>query len=136
MRRPDPRSAAVALLVAGCCLSAGYGVTGCGTASPDRPAAPTRPNAGTPTENPRPGDFNGDGYDDFTTVLTSQSKDRSRSEENLVVVYGSRDGLAPATAQRTSPGKKYAYFTSPCAPTSTATATPTWSSAAAGATPV
>ncbi|MEV7137033.1 FG-GAP and VCBS repeat-containing protein [Streptomyces tauricus] len=113
--RGPRRPAAVALLATGCCLVAGYGVTGCGAGSPDRPAAtaPTKPSAGKPAGNPRPGDFNGDGYDDFTTVLTSQSKDKARSEENLVVVYGSRDGLAPATARRTSPGTKYAYFTSP-----------------------
>ncbi|MEW2573860.1 FG-GAP and VCBS repeat-containing protein [Streptomyces sp. NPDC047070] len=110
MRRAGPSRAAVALLTAGCCL-----LTGCAGGSPDDPATPTRtkPGTGKPSTDPRPGDFNGDGYDDFTTVLTSRSKDRSRSEETLVVVYGSRDGLAPATAKRTSPGTEFAYFTSP-----------------------
>ncbi|MFH8465287.1 FG-GAP and VCBS repeat-containing protein [Streptomyces sp. NPDC017991] len=111
MRRAGPLRTAVALLVGGCCCL----VAGCGGGPPDGPATPahTKPGAGKPSGNPRPGDFNGDGYDDFATVVTSQSKDRSRSEENLVVVYGSRDGLAPATAKRTSPGTKFAYFTSP-----------------------
>ncbi|PSM41728.1 VCBS repeat-containing protein [Streptomyces dioscori] len=107
MRHAVSLRAAVALLAVGGCL-----LTGCGEGSPATPA-PTKPSAGKPSNEPRPGDFNGDGYDDFATVLTSQSKDRSRSEENLVVVYGSRDGLAPATAQRTSPGTEFAYFTSP-----------------------
>ncbi|MFJ8939841.1 FG-GAP and VCBS repeat-containing protein [Streptomyces sp. NPDC102365] len=113
MRRAGPLSAAVsALLVVG----GGSLLTGCGGGSPDDPATPTpthtRPGPGKPAEDPRPEDFNGDGYDDFTTVLTSRSKDESRSQETLVVVYGSRDGLVPTTARRTSPGTKFAYFTS------------------------
>ncbi|WP_286256413.1 FG-GAP repeat domain-containing protein [Streptomyces graminofaciens] len=45
-----------------------------------------RPPAGKPSEHPRPGDLNGDGYDDFAAVVAGPS---------LVVVYGSADGLDP-----------------------------------------
>ncbi|KAA0916414.1 FG-GAP and VCBS repeat-containing protein, partial [Streptomyces apricus] len=63
-------------------------------------------------DHPRPGDFNGDGYDDFATVVTSRSGDGARTTETLVVVHGSRDGLDPATARRTPAGGGGAYFTS------------------------
>ncbi|MEV0320584.1 FG-GAP and VCBS repeat-containing protein [Streptomyces sp. NPDC050658] len=63
--------------------------TGCGAS--ESPAdgednAAERPKAGKPSERPRPGDFNGDGYDDFAAVVGGRS---------LVVVYGSADGLDP-----------------------------------------
>ncbi|WP_328495452.1 FG-GAP and VCBS repeat-containing protein [Streptomyces sp. NBC_00414] len=107
-RPPLPVAAVALLVIGGSCLLAGCG------GSPDRPAAAThtRPGAGKASDHPRPGDFNGDGYDDFATVVTSRSKDGSRAEESLTVVYGSRDGLVPATAEQTSPGTKSAYFTS------------------------
>ncbi|MEU3793271.1 FG-GAP and VCBS repeat-containing protein [Streptomyces fructofermentans] len=110
MRRPVPglrggRSwvLGIALAVAGGSLAAGCG------AAPEK-AAPQRPAVGKAAENPDPGDFNGDGYDDFTTLVTGQSKDRSRSTETLVVAYGSSKGLVTSTAQRTGAGGKWAYF--------------------------
>ncbi|WP_216589432.1 FG-GAP repeat domain-containing protein [Streptomyces brasiliscabiei] len=45
-----------------------------------------RPGAGRPSAHPRPGDVNGDGYDDFAAVVAGGS---------LVVVYGSATGLDP-----------------------------------------
>ncbi|MGA4846844.1 FG-GAP and VCBS repeat-containing protein [Streptomyces sp. G5(2025)] len=89
---------------------------GCGTA--DRPAEgghgegrqgrqhparsqAERPPAGKPSPRPRPGDFNGDGYDDFAAVVEGRS---------LVVVYGSAAGLdahrrtvAPQPASKAGP---------------------------------
>ncbi|MEU5583221.1 FG-GAP and VCBS repeat-containing protein [Streptomyces huasconensis] len=73
-------------------------VSGCGPA--DRPAggdngegrhstAPSqaeRPRAGKPSAHPRPGDLNGDGYDDFAALVGGRG---------LVVVYGSAAGLDP-----------------------------------------
>jgi hypothetical protein len=64
-------------------------VAGCGAA--ERPAygdsgkERQRP-AGKPSKQARPGDLNGDGYDDFAAVVAGR---------NLVVVYGSSDGLDP-----------------------------------------
>ncbi|MET9543855.1 FG-GAP and VCBS repeat-containing protein [Streptomyces sp. NPDC006627] len=72
--------------------------SGCGAA--DRPAegggdkegqhaarsGAERPPAGKPSARPRPGDLNGDGYDDFAAMVAGRS---------LVVVYGSAAGLDP-----------------------------------------
>ncbi|WP_428955660.1 FG-GAP and VCBS repeat-containing protein [Streptomyces sp. cg35] len=56
-----------------------------------------RPPAGTPSAHPRPGDLNGDGYDDFAV----------EAGDHLVVVYGSADGLDPRlrTVVATPPSK-------------------------------
>ncbi|MGP4048325.1 FG-GAP and VCBS repeat-containing protein [Streptomyces sp. 2A115] len=91
-----------ASLAAGC---------GGGDGSSDRPStAERKPGVGKPSENPDPGDFNGDGYDDYMGVVTSQSKDKERVAETLVVVYGSPGGLDTASAQRTSAGKEGSFF--------------------------
>ncbi|WP_369201324.1 FG-GAP repeat protein [Streptomyces sp. PU-14G] len=75
-------------------------LTGCSAA--DRPsddrAATTeeRPPAGRADdseEGPDSGDFNGDGYDDYVTVVHSESRDEKRTKDTLLVVYGSRKGL-------------------------------------------
>ncbi|WP_372344589.1 FG-GAP repeat domain-containing protein [Streptomyces sp. KL116D] len=58
---------------------------GC-TAAGGRQSAPLRPAAGSASPDPRPGDLNGDGYDDFAAVLADRS---------VAVVYGSRHGLDP-----------------------------------------
>jgi hypothetical protein len=71
---------------------------GCGTAQRPEPGGSgeerrhpaaqrgERPPAGKPSQRPRPGDVNGDGYDDFAAVVAGGS---------LVVVYGSAKGLDP-----------------------------------------
>ncbi|MEU9955880.1 FG-GAP and VCBS repeat-containing protein [Streptomyces sp. NPDC050982] len=103
MRHPSrtgPAAVAVALVAS---LAAGCG----GDGSPDRPGGgQKRPAAGKPSDNPDPGDFNGDGHDDFATVVYSESKDKKRYAETLTVVYGSPDGLNSASAQRTPAGRK------------------------------
>ncbi|MEU4038925.1 FG-GAP and VCBS repeat-containing protein [Streptomyces collinus] len=72
-----------------------------------------RPAAGEPAQHPDPGDFNGDGYDDFMDVVVSKSADGKRYAAHLVVVYGSRAGLDTATARRTPAGSgHYAAFLS------------------------
>ncbi|MET9410071.1 FG-GAP and VCBS repeat-containing protein [Streptomyces sp. NPDC002935] len=103
--RTHRRSAAVL----GCALL--LAVAGCGANEPSDRSS--RPAAGRPAERPDPGDFNGDGYDDFVDVVESKSKDGEKYAANLVVVYGSRSGLDAATAQRTPAGtEKYAMFMS------------------------
>ncbi|WP_190016745.1 FG-GAP and VCBS repeat-containing protein [Streptomyces lucensis] len=90
-----------------------FGVAGSGAhhASVSRQIA--RPAAGKPAERPDPGDFNGDGYDDFVDVVVSKSADGRRYAASLVVVYGSRAGLDTATARRTPAGSgRYATFLS------------------------
>ncbi|WP_327395917.1 FG-GAP and VCBS repeat-containing protein [Streptomyces phaeochromogenes] len=94
-------AAVAAALVASLAVACG------GDGSTDRPdSGPKRPAAGKPSDNPDPGDFNGDGYDDFATVVYSESKDKRRYTETLTVVYGSSDGLNKASAQRTSAARK------------------------------
>ncbi|MFF3612607.1 FG-GAP and VCBS repeat-containing protein [Streptomyces sp. NPDC002580] len=94
-------------------------IPGCDANGPfvgDRSSRPptTRPAAGKPSDHPAPGDFNGDGYDDFVDVVESKSKDGEKYAAHLVVVYGSRSGLDTGTAQRTSAGTgQYARFMSP-----------------------
>ncbi|MER5383990.1 FG-GAP and VCBS repeat-containing protein [Streptomyces sp. NPDC002688] len=93
--------------VLGCALL--LAVAGGGTN--ERSDRSARPAAGKPAERPDPGDFNGDGYDDFVDVVESKSKDRKKYAANLVVVYGSRSGLDTATAQRTPAGtENYTMF--------------------------
>ncbi|GHH54942.1 hypothetical protein FHS35_003952 [Streptomyces umbrinus] len=100
-------AAVVVALVASLAVACG------GDGSTDRPeSGPKRPAAGKPSDNPDPGDFNGDGYDDFATFVYSQSKDKKRYTETLAVVYGSSDGLNKASAQRTSAGGKGSGFVS------------------------
>ncbi|MGW1030150.1 FG-GAP and VCBS repeat-containing protein [Streptomyces sp. NPDC002577] len=62
------------------------------------------PPPGKPAADPDPGDFNGDGYDDYAHVVTAASRDRKRTKSTLVVVYGSRKGLNPDWAVRTPAG--------------------------------
>ncbi|MCX4907515.1 FG-GAP and VCBS repeat-containing protein [Streptomyces sp. NBC_00878] len=103
MGRPS-RTGQAAVAVA---LVASLAVACGGDGSPDRPGSGQKgPAAGKPSDNPDPGDFNGDGYDDFATVVYSESKDKKRYAETLTVVYGSTDGLNKASAQRASAGRK------------------------------
>ncbi|MFD9460315.1 FG-GAP and VCBS repeat-containing protein [Streptomyces sp. NPDC060027] len=78
---------ATVLLGAGCSTDQGSvdGDGGKGRRHPARSQG-ERPPAGKPSERPRPGDLNGDGYDDFAAMVAGPS---------LVVVYGSADGLDP-----------------------------------------
>ncbi|MEU9365494.1 FG-GAP and VCBS repeat-containing protein [Streptomyces avermitilis] len=86
----------------------------CATDEPSDSDRPQRPTAGKPAAHPDSGDFNGDGFDDFADVVESTSKDKKKYAATLVVVYGSREGLNTATAQRTSAGSRpYAMFMSP-----------------------
>ncbi|MFI8221254.1 FG-GAP and VCBS repeat-containing protein [Streptomyces sp. NPDC085932] len=92
VERPPLRLAAAALaavlLAAGCSAVPPTAEGASGEAQRESPA-PFRgeqPSAGKPSERPRPGDLNGDGYDDFAAVVAG---------ERLVVVYGSAYGLNP-----------------------------------------
>lgn len=78
---------AAVLLVAGCATTKGPAADGSGK-DPQYPDSRQgeRPSTGKPSAHPRPGDLNGDGYDDFAAVVAGGS---------VVVVYGSADGLDP-----------------------------------------
>lgn len=91
-------------------------LTGC-TADP-HPLTWSKPDAGKRSAHPDSGDFNGDGYDDYTTVVNSASQDKKRFTSTLVVVYGSRDGLRTDWSDRFPAGRKdWHYEGPPCAPT-------------------
>ncbi|MFD5078925.1 FG-GAP and VCBS repeat-containing protein [Streptomyces sp. NPDC058371] len=75
--------------------------TGCGGDEP----APRHPTAGKPADRPDPGDFNGDGYDDFLGFAQSAPKNGIMGTSTLVVVYGSKNGLNPAWATRVRPAR-------------------------------
>jgi hypothetical protein len=99
-QRPPATAARVAgrpLRLAAVALVAVLTATGCSTAEgPASDGGDGRqhpslsqgepPSTGKPSEHPRPGDLNGDGYDDFAAMVTGPT---------LVVVYGSADGLDP-----------------------------------------
>ncbi|MFW6692274.1 FG-GAP and VCBS repeat-containing protein [Streptomyces sp. MAR4 CNX-425] len=86
-------AAAAALLVASC---TGAGGDGAPPSSSSAPASGTlavagqgaRPAAGEPARQPRPGDLNGDGYDDAAVAV---------GPDRIAVVYGSAHGLDPRT---------------------------------------
>ncbi|MET8584265.1 FG-GAP and VCBS repeat-containing protein [Streptomyces collinus] len=86
----------------GCALLLAVAGSGAHHSSAGHPIA--RPGAGAPAERADPGDFNGDGYDDFVDVVEPKSADGKRYAARLLVVYGSRAGLDTATARRTSAG--------------------------------
>ncbi|MFI6486857.1 FG-GAP and VCBS repeat-containing protein [Streptomyces sp. NPDC050564] len=115
MRAPRPITALGCALL----LPALLATTGCSTQDDPRDDSSdtghsSRPTAGKPAAHPDSGDFNGDGFDDFTDIVESTSKDKKKYAATLVVVYGSREGLDTATAQRTSAGSRpYASFMSP-----------------------
>ncbi|MDX2591600.1 FG-GAP and VCBS repeat-containing protein [Streptomyces sp. WI03-4A] len=89
-------------------------VAGSGAHHPTAGHPVARPAAGEPAEHPDPGDFNGDGYDDFVDVVESKAADGERYAAHLLVVYGSRAGLDTATARRTPAGSgRNATFLSP-----------------------
>ncbi|MFI8851426.1 FG-GAP and VCBS repeat-containing protein [Streptomyces sp. 891-h] len=101
--------AAVAAASAFCVLTPG--LTGCGASGgspggPDSSSGPvsgTRPPAGQAAEGedgPDSGDFNGDGHDDYATVVRSEARGGNRGGETLLVVYGSRKGLNHAWTTR------------------------------------
>ncbi|MFF9151583.1 FG-GAP repeat domain-containing protein [Streptomyces sp. NPDC014846] len=78
---------AAVLLAAGCDTARGPAAGGRGGQrgyAVGRQGQP--PSTGKPSAHPRPGDLNGDGYDDLAAVVAGGS---------LVVVYGSADGLDP-----------------------------------------
>ncbi|WP_225843378.1 FG-GAP and VCBS repeat-containing protein [Streptomyces albus] len=93
-------SCALLLVLAGCDAS--------GTPSDKRAASPgQRPPAGkadTSEGGPDSGDFNGDGHDDYATVVHSATKDRERSKDTLLVVYGSKKGLNRSWTTRADGG--------------------------------
>ncbi|MGA4840623.1 FG-GAP repeat domain-containing protein [Streptomyces sp. G45] len=83
-------------------------LTGCtggdGTAETDREPPRARPPAGKPSAHPAPGDFNGDGYEDYAAPLATRAdggakgggaKGGGRVTNTLVIVYGSRTGPRP-----------------------------------------
>ncbi|MEU1038092.1 FG-GAP repeat protein [Streptomyces sp. NPDC005551] len=76
--------------------------TGCGADEPasERPAH-KRPSAGKPAGHPDPGDFNGDGYDDYVDYVQAKSPGEKEYTGTLIVVYGSKQGLNPAWNSRT-----------------------------------
>ncbi|MDG4858578.1 VCBS repeat-containing protein [Streptomyces sp. T-3] len=92
------------LTTALCCaaLLAGCGSGGGGAAGKE--VGSTLPPAGKPGDVQDHKDFNGDGFDDFTNVLHSSSKDGERRTDTLVVVYGSKTGLRPETTVRVPAG--------------------------------
>ncbi|MBA2945215.1 FG-GAP and VCBS repeat-containing protein [Streptomyces himalayensis] len=72
------------------------------------------PPPGKPAADPDPGDFNGDGYDDYIHVVTATDRDRKRSKTTLVIVYGSKKGLNTDWAVRIPEGSgSDAWFTGP-----------------------
>ncbi|MFI0862019.1 FG-GAP repeat domain-containing protein [Streptomyces smyrnaeus] len=97
-RRARTAAAAAAVVSASCALV--LVLTGCGasdTSSDGRSdSSGERPPAGKADDSedgPDSGDFNGDGYDDYATVVHSASKDQKRTKDTLLVVYGSKKGL-------------------------------------------
>ncbi|MGW6405098.1 FG-GAP repeat domain-containing protein [Streptomyces sp. NPDC055134] len=91
------------LTAALCCTAL---LAGCGSpgGAHDEPAPPALPPVGKPGNVKDHKDFNGDGFDDYVTVLSPHSKDRKRTLPTLVVTYGSRKGLRPETAERVTAG--------------------------------
>lgn len=59
-----------------------------------------QPRSGKPAKHPDRDDLNGDGFGDLATVVLSSNSAGTRTSNTLVVVYGSKDGLAPGTATR------------------------------------
>ncbi|MFD5059576.1 FG-GAP repeat domain-containing protein [Streptomyces sp. NPDC058394] len=96
--RPRTFPAAAAALCGAALLA------GC-TADP-HPLTWSKPDAGKRSAHPDSGDFNGDGYDDYTTVVNSASQDKKRFTSTLVVVYGSRDGLRTDWSDRFPAGRR------------------------------
>ncbi|MER5178793.1 FG-GAP and VCBS repeat-containing protein [Streptomyces sp. NPDC002896] len=106
-----------AVAVALCCAMA---LTACsaggdgGSGGADARQPNGTPSPGKAAADPDPGDFNGDGYDDYLHVVTATSSDRKRSKTTLVVVYGSKKGLSPDWSVRIPAGSgSDAWFTSP-----------------------
>nr|WP_237330718.1 VCBS repeat-containing protein [Streptomyces sp. BA2] len=93
-----------------CCTAAT--LAGCGVFGGDtRPFG--RPPAGKAAKDPSPKDFNGDGYDDYATVLKSgrmTDQNRERNSYTLTVVYGSPEGLRPEWSVRVPAGDEEATF--------------------------
>ncbi|WP_327354670.1 FG-GAP repeat domain-containing protein [Streptomyces sp. NBC_01304] len=89
-------------------------LTGCGSGGggdDDAKLPPAPPASGKPADEPDPADFNGDGYDDYMSLLEPHSKDKEKGTSTLVVVYGSAKGLRPETVTRISAGStNYAWF--------------------------
>ncbi|MCX4665612.1 VCBS repeat-containing protein [Streptomyces sp. NBC_01381] len=87
-----------------CCTAAA--LAGCGVFGGETKRF-GRPPAGEAAKNPSPKDFNGDGYDDYATVLKSGRTDDGRVERStytLTVVYGSPEGLRPDWSTRLPAG--------------------------------
>lgn len=103
--RPRTFPAAAAALCGAALLA------GC-TADP-HPLTWSKPDAGKRSAHPDSGDFNGDGYDDYTTVVNSASQDKKRFMSTLVVVYGSRDGLRTDWSDRFPAGRKDWHYEGP-----------------------
>ncbi|OAH09624.1 FG-GAP repeat protein [Streptomyces jeddahensis] len=95
------------------CSGGGGGGDDGGSGGGDAGKPSGSPAPGRPAADPDPGDFNGDGYDDYVQVVSATSRDRNRSKATLIVVYGSKDGLNPDWSVRIPAGSGSASFTTP-----------------------
>ncbi|MEU5955809.1 VCBS repeat-containing protein [Streptomyces sp. NPDC047525] len=106
------RAARRAGLVALCCTAAL--LAGCGASDDGNGTKRSgRPAAGKASKEPSPKDFNGDGYDDYATVLQSgrlTDRNRERTTSTLTVVFGSPDGLRPEWSVNLPAGPEQAVF--------------------------
>ncbi|MEU7578553.1 VCBS repeat-containing protein [Streptomyces sp. NPDC041068] len=89
-------------LCCGAALLAGCGSDDGGAEQGSRPHPPLKgsPAVGKAAERPDPGDFNGDGYDDYAAVLDADGLHDDRGRATLTVVYGSKKGLLTGSADR------------------------------------
>lgn len=100
MRRPLPLLLCI-LLATACGNAPADGPGGRAPDPPDTPSAATAP-AGTGSQ--AAGDVNGDGYPDLVFAADQDPEESEAVADRVIVVYGSAQGLAPATRTVLDPG--------------------------------